>query len=285
MSRGFENIVGVDLGGGRGKTTAVAVLHRDGDAARVIDLAPRRGARPLYDAALVELVGGIAAPLLCIGAPLSLPPCLRCTLACPGATACEVPAVAAMRELLQSGPPPVETRDTRRGKPTLTPYTQRATEVHLSLARGMAVREGLGQGTGPLAARAAYLRRALPGFTLDRNLIEVYPRATLTALGFERPYKKHHQEQETRAEILESFASRLSFAPGIWREVCVQSDHLFEAVICAFTGLLWACEDWQRPLEGLALEDGWIWVPPPRREQEAGVEPPALAYARSAGSS
>ena len=49
---------------------------------------------------------------------------------------------------------------------------------------GIAAREGLGQGTGPLAARAAHLVRALADrFTLNENLIEVYPKATLVALG------------------------------------------------------------------------------------------------------
>ena len=109
-------------------------------------------------------------------------------------------------------------------------------------------REALGQGTGPLAARAAHLTRALADrFHLNDNLLEVYPKGTLAALGFVRPYKKHLKERETRAEILEALSPELRFGPGVWRELCIQSDHLFDAVICAFTGYLWARDAWTLP--------------------------------------
>ena len=48
----------------------------------------------------------------------------------------------------------------------------------------------------------------------------------------------------------------------------VQSDHLFEAVICAFTGFLWARDGWSLPEDASTrdaaarLRDGWIWTPP-----------------------
>ena len=160
-------------------------------------------------------------------------------------------------------------RDTRRGKPPITPYTQRATEVHLSRRLGIVAREGLGQGTGPLAARAAHLLRALADrFRLNENLIEAYPKATLAVLGLATPFKKHLRERETRARILESLAGELRFGPGVWRERCIQSDHLFEAVICAFTGFLWARDGWALPpaaeprADDARLRDGWIWTPP-----------------------
>jgi hypothetical protein len=160
-------------------------------------------------------------------------------------------------------------RDTRRGKPSITPYTQRTTEVYLACSVGIAAREGLGQGTGPLAARAAHLVRALADrFTLNENLIEVYPKATLVALGLGTPFKKHLRERETRAKVLEALSAELRFGPGVWRERCVQSDHLFEAVVCAFTGFLWARDGWTLPEDATAreaaarLRDGWIWTPP-----------------------
>ena len=136
----------------------------------------------------------------------------------------------------------------RRGKPSITPYTQRTTEVYLAHRLGIVPREALGQGTGPLAARAAHLTRALADrFRLNHNLLEVYPKGTLAALGFVRPYKKHLKERETRAEILEALSPELRFGPGVWRELCIQSDHLFDAVICAFTGYLWARDAWTLP--------------------------------------
>ncbi len=274
--RSFDHVLGIDLGGGKGKKTALATLRVDGDAATVVDIAPRNGALPFYDTALIETIRQYGeATLLCVDAPLTLPPCLRCQVPiCPGQTACVDPSVVEMRALCREGEH-ADDRDSRRGKPPITPYTQRATEVHLSRRLGIVAREALGQGTGPLAARAAHLVRALADrFRLNENLIEVYPKATLALLGLGTPYKKHLHERETRAHILEALAGELRFGPGVWRELCIQSDHLFEAVICAFTGFLWARDAWEVPASAAPrddearLRDGWIWTPPPRAAAE-----------------
>lgn len=275
-ARNFVHVLGIDLGGGKGKKTALATLRVDGPAATVVDIAPRNGALPFYDAALVETIRQYGdETLLCIDAPLTLPPCLRCTVTlCPGQPACVDPSVVEMRALAAEGEP-ARGRDSRRGKPPITPYTQRATEVHLAHRLGILAREGLGQGTGPLAARAAHLVRALADrFRLNENLIEAYPKATLSMLGLATPFKKHLRERETRARILEALSGELRFGPGVWRERCIQSDHLFEAVICAFTGFLWARDGWILPPaaeprdEEARLRDGWIWTPPAPAEQE-----------------
>jgi hypothetical protein len=178
-------------------------------------------------------------------------------------------------------------RDSRRGKPSITPYTQRTTEVYLAHRLGIIPREALGQGTGPLAARAAHLTRALADrFKLNENLLEVYPKGTLAALGFVRPYKKHLKERETRAEILEALSAELRFGPGVWRELCIQSDHLFDAVICAFTGYLWARDGWALPdsVGGETRADrilggGWIWLPPLAEKTDIAQRAAAAAEA------
>jgi hypothetical protein len=272
--RSFLHILGVDLGGGKGKTTAVATLRVDPrEGATVTEIAPRNGAVPLYDATLVDLLRSFGdGTLVCVDAPLTLPPCLRCQVpVCPGQEHCVDNAVVEMRRITAGAP---DDRDGRRGKPTVTPYTQRVTEVFLAHRRGLAPREAMGQGTGPLAARAAHLSRALADrFRLNDNLIEVSPKATLTALGFARRYKKHLFEQRTRAEVLESLSEQLRFGPGVWRELCVQNDHLFDAVICAYTGYLWARDGWAE-LDGddrTHARDGWIWVPPSAVSSDAGT--------------
>lgn len=280
VQRKFQHVLGVDLGGGKSKKTALATLRVDGRSATVVDIAPRTGAPPFYDPTLLDTIRGYGdETLLCIDAPLTLPPCLRCTVpVCPGQQLCVDPSVVEMRALaaeaaearqLEDASPARGGRDMRRGKPSITPYTQRTTEVFLACSVGIAAREGLGQGTGPLAARAAHLVRALADrFTLNENLIEAYPKATLVALGLGAPFKKHLRERETRARVLESLSDQLRFGPGVWRERCVQSDHLFEAVICAFTGFLWARDGWSLPAytsardEAARLRDGWIWTPP-----------------------
>lgn len=270
--RSFLHVLGVDLGGGKSKKTATATLRVDARAgATIVDIAPRTGGAPLYDDGLLSLLRGYGdGTLIAMDAPLTLPPCLRCQVpVCPGQTDCVDPAVVEMRALAAAGS--AYERDHRRGKPHITPYTQRATEVRLLVERGLAPREALGQGTGPLAARAAHLKRALGDrFHLNENLIEVSPKATLAALGFTRPTRKHLHERETRAEVLEALQPDLRFGPGVWREMCVQNDHLFDAVICAFTGYLWARDGWSEQ-EGVAsgqASAGWIWVPPLAQKQQ-----------------
>jgi len=278
-------VLGVDLGGGKGKKTALATLRADADGATVIDIAPRSGAQPFYDNVLVEAIRQHDDhTLLCIDAPLTLPPCLRCEVpVCPGQDDCVDTAVVEMRAIAATSGTDGERgkpgRDSRRGKPSITPYTQRTTEVYLAHRLGLIPREAMGQGTGPLAARAAHLARALADrFKLNENLLEVYPKGTLAALGFVRPYKKHLKERETRAEVLEALSPELRFGPGVWRELCIQSDHLFDAAICAFTGYLWARDAWTlpdtigMPRADRILQGGWIWLPPMAEKQPAIAE-------------
>src|SRR5687768_6996704 len=56
-ARAFHRYIGVDLGGGKGKNTAVAVLRPNGRSGATVErLAPRLGDLPLYDGRLVELI-------------------------------------------------------------------------------------------------------------------------------------------------------------------------------------------------------------------------------------
>ena len=275
-ARHFIHTLGVDLGGGKGKKTALATLRADEQGATIIEIAPRTGALPLYDSMLIDAIRSHGDDtLLCVDAPLTLPPCLRCEVpVCPGQDECIDSSVVEMRAISAAG---TAGERYRRGKPSITPYTQRTTEVYLAYRLGVVPREAMGQGTGPLAARAAHLTRALADrFRLNDNLLEVYPKGTLAALGFVRPYKKHLKERETRAEILEALSPELRFGPGVWRELCIQSDHLLDAVICAFTGYLWARDAWTLPeplsggstLPDTRRLDGWIWLPPMAEKSE-----------------
>jgi hypothetical protein len=126
---------------------------------------------------------------------------------------------------------------------------------------------------GPLAARAAHLVRALgQRFHLNHNLIEVFPRATIELLGFREPYRKR---VDRRIDILAALPD-LSFGPGVWREQCRQSDHIFDAVVCAYTGYLRSRDGWKiSPAGGDPVDpQGWIWVPP-------GASPSAWGSAQS----
>ena len=260
IEKPFTRFIGVDLGGGKGKKTALAVLELSRDGVTVTQLSPRAKEPPLYDTALISaLLSRADNAVLCMDAPLTLPPCLRCTEpVCPGQDACVDAEVLTMRDL--ATPEASTGRDHRRGKPAITPYTQRATDLYLR-SRGIRARETLGQAMGPLAARAAHLVRALgQRYRLNHNLIEVFPRATLELLGFREPYRKR---VDRRVDILAALPD-LSFGPGVWREHCRQSDHIFDAVVCAYTGYLRSRDSWHIPASaGDAIDpQGWIWIPP-----------------------
>jgi len=270
----YKRFIGIDLGGGKGKKTALAVLDRSKGGVTVAALHPRADEAPLYDTALIAAVRERAeSATVCVDAPLTLPPCVRCDVACcPGQESCTDAEVVTLRRLLGLGPGCSGVG--RRGKPAFTPYTQRATEAYLLRRRGILPREALGQGMGPLTARASHLVRALADrFTLNDSLIEVFPRATLELLGFRDRYKKR---VDKRIEILARLRD-LSFAPGVWREECRQSDHVFDAVICAYTGYLRSRDAWPVSPEVAPLfpAAGWIWVP--HTEAEAVAAPRAAA--------
>ncbi len=288
MKRPFRTFIGIDLGGGKGKTTAMVRLSLSGAKDRPLVVVDIGGDKPFFDDRLLAMIEAHRQDaVVAIDAPLTLPVCVRCTLpSCPQLAACEVETVRWFRE--RAGD--------KSGKPRYTPYTQRATEVVLQ-NQGILPRETLGQGMGPLTARAAYLRQALRGsFQLHHNLLEVYPKATLALLfpdptppalpsairyrdangrevsltgkllqpGSEvaRTYKRGHGPA-VREKVLASLPE-LSFGPGQLREFVVTNDHIFDALICAYTAYLWARDGWQLPADPVFREDGYIWAPPRR---------------------
>jgi predicted nuclease with RNAse H fold len=292
VQRPFSRFVGVDLGGGRGKTTAVAELRiaaRGG--AEVIEVATRAGKLPWTDD---TLIGRLAVPdaerVIAIDAPLTQAACGRCVVpVCPGTDACVDPAVVWLRTegrtLLQKvaadsvaagGGNAIAralARTTAAPRPTLTaqarlvPYAHRATDVVMTYQRGLLPMSSLGAANSTITARAGHLRKRLrgAGYQLHGNLLEVSPTATIAALAGDRAargYKRDADPWVTRASVLESFAD-LTFAPQsrMAREDVLRNDHCFDAVISAYTAYLWARDAWQLP-PGVFAEDGWIFVPP-----------------------
>jgi hypothetical protein len=105
------------------------------------------------------------------------------------------------------------------------------------------------------------------GFLRDENLIEVSPRSTVHALfgpRLARGYKRDADPWVTRAKILDELSDKLLFAARsrLSKEEVLRNDHCFDALLCAYTGYLWASEDWTKPDDSVFEEDGWIWIPP-----------------------
>lgn len=270
----YTTFIGVDLGGGKGRNTAVALLRAVEDPhspARVEVVEYGTGTeQPFYDDHLLTYLRAHPGALIAMDAPLSLPACVRCQLAvCPGEQTCDVPVVRWFSQRERDRAQAVD-----RKKPRYTPYTQRATEVLLHEGPDQILpRETLGQGMGPLTARASYLQRALRShFTVGENLIEVYPKASLTRLvgtKLARGYKRSATAASARLEILNRL-DELRFGLRAWREAALSNDHKFDAIICAYTGYLFsrgACEPPPGDVSHLVREDGWIWAP-------AGGKPP-----------
>ena len=293
----MERIIGIDLGGGKGKNTAVCVIERG--ISHYIDENPvfvgtvvfsdtrNTEGVPFYDKELIAFLEPYVSDgeaLVAINAPLTLPACLRCQIdICPGASQCVDPTVQVHSRLYENAgagrsdarlrsPANTDVATANelaivkcRAKPTFTPYTQRVCERVLEQRTGIVCRESLGQGSGPITARAQHLRRLL-GTTLklDDNLIEVYPKATLhSRFGavLAGSYKASVNIWDNRARLLELMGDHLTFT--VWREGILKNDHCFDAVVSAYTGLLYRNENWLVPDEfaHVATLDGWIWAP------------------------
>ncbi len=299
MTGPYKHFVGVDLGGSRGKSTAVARLRwngGDGDAVWVDEVATRHNGEPWSDEVLIAYLCRLGpGAVIAIDAPLSVPACLACHVpVCPGYEACEVPATVWLRTVGEEMQARSLARDadqvaamssgvstSRAGalpatsKQRLAPYTHRPTEVYLHYARDLVPRDQLSHGTGPVSARAAHLRRVLAshGFVLNENLLEVSPRSTVQALfGRQRArgYKRDADPWNTRAQIVEELgcqdSSTLRFAPSsrMSKEEVLRNDHCFDALLSGYTAFLWARDGWQVPPDAVDFAPhGFIWVPPP----------------------
>lgn len=276
MQRAFRTFVGVDLGGGRGKTTAVAQLRVSAaGGAEVMNVATRAGTAAWTDASLLERLGEpTTEQVIAIDAPLAAPSCGRCERpVCPGMEACEEPAVAWLRTTGRALVRGVSTkvanglsRNEAGAQARLAPYAHRATDIVMTYERGLLPLSALTASTGAIAARGVHLRKRLrsAGYVLHDNLIEVSPQATVRALCGEknaRGYKRDADPWRTRAIVLEQLGD-ISFAPQsrMAREDVLRNDHCFDAVISAYTAYLWARDGWAAPADELR-DDGWIYAP------------------------
>jgi predicted nuclease with RNAse H fold len=281
VQRSFSRFIGVDLGGGRGKTTALAELRSGANGAEVIEVATRSspGKQPWTDDTLLVRLGEFSSDrVIAIDAPLTTTACNRCELpVCPGMESCSVPAVVWLRTtgraLVQEvaaetvGSAGTRPRLQHASQARLAPYAHRATDVMMTYQRGLLPISALGAANSMITARAGQIKKRLrgTGYTLHKNLLEVSPAATIAALcgtRLARGYKHDADPWRTRAMILEQLTD-LSFAPQsrMAREEVLGNDHCFDAVISGYTAYRWARDGWELP-EGVFADDGWIFAPP-----------------------
>ncbi len=288
----FQTFIGIDLGGARGKSTALALLRRESSERARVDTVMMRAkdGSPWIDDTLVDFLQSFSPTdtAISIYAPLTAPACVRCTLElCPGYQECIDPATVWLRTIGQelhaqavlsddtriAAMPPISGFRQPAPQPAaathrLPPYTHRCTEVELHYTRGLLAKEHMGQSSWAIASRAAHVRKVLAGagFVINQSLLEVSPRCTILALFGEdraRNYKRDADPWQTRASIVEGMEA-LHFSPGsrLSREEVLRNDNCFDALVCGYTGFLWARDGWSIPEEGPFQEDGWIWAPP-----------------------
>ena len=278
VQRSFTRFIGVDLGGGRGKTTALAELRMGkSGGAEVMEVATRAQRQPWTDDTLMGRLSEHFDPtvVIAIDAPLTQTACGRCERpVCPGMEACADPAVVWLRTtgramIHQAAAQTADGRSTTTSLPQarLAPYAHRATDLVMTYERGLLPLTQLGATTGAVAARASQLSRRLrgAGYQLHESLIEVSPAATIAALcgpRIARGYKRDADPWVTRALVLEKLGD-LSFAPQsrMAREDVLRNDHCFDAVISAYTAYRWAKDGW-KTAEGVFEADGFIVAPP-----------------------
>lgn len=267
----IQRIVGIDLGGARGKTTAVVDLRCDGSehtpglAGTVADVALRSPRGPWTDDALCEfLANDVPSTLVAIAAPLSLTACATCILtACPGVAACPSPQTNYLRGA--STP-----------KRALLPYLHRPCEAR-AFERGEIGVPHMGAATGPLAARGAHLVRRLTaqGYALGTSLLEVIPGASVHAIfgpKLAKAYKRDANPWVTRVRMLDALPD-LGFhaKSGFSRDAALRNDHGFDALIAAYTGLCIVRGEGSPPAASESGVDHWIAVPTLRQQPRLSI--------------
>lgn len=273
--------VGIDLGGARGRTTAVATLHTTSDGVAVVAAGARAKNGRWSDEELWSVLAAQPSDaVIAVGAPLTQPACQRCVRpVCPGAALCDDEAVVWLRtegqRLVEGQSATAETADgtvasaPMRHRVPLVPYLHRAADVLLTYGHRSVPTESLAAATGAVASRAHQLRLRLAGIGihLGERLVEVSVTASLTAwFGSQRARSARHGSDawHQRARMLDEF-SDLGFTAKsrFSREDALARVHVFDAVVAAYTAYKGRTEGWWTPdRDGPWRADGWIVAPP-----------------------
>ncbi len=276
----LQTFVGVDVGGARGKTTALAVLVDSPEGATVVSLFSRYNNRPLDDGEVLRKLSefSVSDTVIAMNAPLTVPACGRCELpSCPSKSQCPTDTVKwlvrsgeDLATTAKQGPDSVWT-GSKSKRDSLEPYYHRVTEVILHFQHAAIPHGLLGGSVGRIGARARHLLKQLcaQGYVFNENVIEVSPRATVSLLldaSYAQRYRRDANPWSTRQAVLESLDIKFSLSSGMSKERVLQNDDCFDALLSAYTACLRAKEDWKIPSRygAYASKDGWIWSPADR---------------------
>ncbi len=98
-----------------------------------------------------------------------------------------------------------------------------------------------------------------PGVVHSHQVIEVYPAATLKALGLPSSGYKGVGSDAMRSPLIEAMP-QVEFEPDAC-DNAIASDDAFDAAVCTLAGADYAVGDAVAPTDlDLAKREGWIWV-------------------------
>lgn len=192
--------------------------------------------------------------------PLSFPKCLRCELQCPGFETCNEPEIKWMRAVDKG-------RDKKRPKRHFTPYTQRPVELLLQdkLEEKLDIQDALGGNLAPLTARAHFISRRL-----ELPTFETMTKVAVWTIGLHLRINKSVLRKwwssvggaEARRVILNHLSEKANLF--IYQQdlrAMTDNPHAFEALICAYVGLL----KYQGRVEPIPsdfpVDEGWVEIP------------------------
>lgn len=272
MTLKARRFLGLELGGSRSHRTALVALDFFPGRAFVAELHPQLhgGEGESADQELSRLVKEFPHEALGVNAPLSLPPCVVCSLAsCPGFENCEVPAIAWMR---------AEGKNLPGKARAISPYTQRPVDLLLrgrwqeEIPVDIPVDESFGSARAPLAARLLYLRRHLN----SPKFLEVNPRLALA--GIARWFRITERELRRCRDVEEGIENRATVLEKLTSEPAIKGLpqlFLYNADLVAFTkdlsafdallAALMALYDELGLLERLEWDASWGRIAKPRQ--------------------
>ena len=238
-------LVGIELGSGR--RTAVVALDYFPEQGKVFVHSIRTNFESSReenkDEQLISHINSLAADSIGVDAPLSLPPCMQCTLpSCPSFGLCEVDQVRWMREQAARAGTPARPR-------YASPYSRRPVDF---LLRGawqteaeFPVDESFGAARAPLAAHMQYLKRHFKA----ASFLEVIPRLALSGIAeqygiYPRELRRSRDVEEgveNRLNILEKWSGTAAsprvpnlFLYNAELQQLAQELNVFDALLCAW---------------------------------------------------
>lgn len=267
--RGLEahSFAGISLSGGKNTKTAVSVLEYYPQNKRLFLRSIYDNFRSTKGKSSDHYLYQFFAKseenfeLLAVDAPLKLPKCMRCRLACPGYETCNEPEIRWMWK--------AHHRRGQKKKPNkiFTPYTERCSELFLAneLEEPFFPPQAMGANGAPRLARAHFLLRRL-----GLPAIEFYPKLTLWRVGcdlrVQKSYLRFHRHaidsDESREFVLRQLIERkIAFIYAQDLGVMIEHPQAFDSFMGSLTAYLkFRGRTVKRP-KGYPRSEAWIEFP------------------------